>query len=271
MVVTGSGVEGHDLRHMAEVARKGEFDVAIDNVTDDLNVLSIAGPNAGAVLSKLIGEEAVKAWRFLDAKEVKIGGQNVFAVRITYTGELGWELYIPRQSVPSVYESLLAAGKDEGIGHFGTLALDALRIEKGFKMWGNEMNLDVDAWEAGLGSFIKMKKKSDFIGKEALKEKAGRYREMSCTMLEVEVNDADPEGNHTVYLCGKAIGNTTSGCYSPVLGKGLVFAYVPAIVDVPGNQVEIDIMGEMMKATVLEGPPVKTQPIRERQEQGAKK
>jgi len=271
MVVTGSGVEGHDLRHMAEVARKGEFDVAIDNVTDDLNVLSIAGPNAGAVLSKLIGEEAVKAWRFLDAKEIKIGGQKVLAVRITYTGELGWELYIPRQSVPSVYESLLAAGKDEGIGHFGTLALDVLRIEKGFKMWGNEMNLDVDAWEAGLGSFIKMKKKSDFIGKEALKEKAGRYREMSCTMLEVEVNDADPEGNHTVYLCGKAIGNTTSGCYSPVLGKGLVFAYVPAIVDVPGNQVEIDIMGEMMKATVLEGPPVKTQPIREREEQGAKK
>jgi glycine cleavage system aminomethyltransferase T len=81
----------------------------------------------------------------------------VFAVRITYTGELGWEFYIPRQSAQSVYKSLLSAGEEHGIGHFGTFALDALRIEKGFKMWGNEMNLDVDALEAGLKMFIRDK------------------------------------------------------------------------------------------------------------------
>ncbi len=134
-------------------------------------------------------------------------------------------------------------------------------------MWGNEMNLDVDALEAGLQPFIRMKKKSDFLGKEALKAKAGQYREMRLTMLEVDSAgaEADPEGNHTVYLAGRAVGNTTSGCYSPATGKGLVFAYVPSIVDFPGNGVEIDIMGKMVSARVLEAPPVKTQPVRERE------
>jgi dimethylglycine dehydrogenase len=241
MVVTGAGVEGHDLRHMEKVARDGKYDISIENVTDELNVLSIQGPNAGKVLAKLVGQEAVDGWKFLDAKEVKIEGQSVFAVRISYSGELGWEFYIARQSVSAVYKSLLAAGKDFGIGHFGTFALDAMRIEKGFKMWGNEMNLDVDALEAGLQMFIRMKKKSDFIGKAALLAKSGDFREMSLTMLEVDVTNTDPEGNHSVYMGGKPVGNTTSGCYSPTLGKGLVFAYVPSIVDFPGNVVEIDM------------------------------
>ncbi len=128
LVITGSGVERHDLRHMEQVRREGDFaDVEFENVTDDLNVLSIAGPNAGKVLEKLVGKEMVSSWKFLDAKDIKIDGQSAFAVRITYTGELGWELYIPRQSVRAVYKSLLEAGKEFGIGHFGTFALDCLR------------------------------------------------------------------------------------------------------------------------------------------------
>ena len=106
--------------------------------------------------------------------------------------------------------------------------------EKGFKMWGNEMNCDGTVLEAGLEAFVRMKKKSDFLGKKAVKAKMNDYLEQKLTMLEVDVENVDPEGNESVWLCNKCIGNTTSGCYSPALGKGLAFAYIPALADVPG-------------------------------------
>ena len=102
-------------------------------------------------------------------------------------------------------------------------------------MWGSEMNCDGTILEAGLEAFVRMKKKSDFLGKSALKAKMNDYIEQKLTMLEVDVGNVDPEGNETVWLCNNAVGNTTSGCYSPALGKGLAFAYIPALADVPGT------------------------------------
>ena len=102
-------------------------------------------------------------------------------------------------------------------------------------MWGNEMNCDGTILEAGLEGFVRMKKKSDFLGKKALQEKMNEFREQTLTMLEVDTENIDPEGNESVWLCNRVIGNTTSGCYSPALKKGLAFAYIPALADVPGK------------------------------------
>ena len=102
-------------------------------------------------------------------------------------------------------------------------------------MWGNEMNCDGTILEAGLEGFVRMKKKSDFLGKKALQEKMNEYREQKLTMLEVDAGNFDPEGNESVWLCNRVIGNTTSGCFSPALGKGLAFAYIPSLADVPGK------------------------------------
>ena len=208
MIVTGSGSELHDLRHMEQVARSGKFnDVSIQNVTDDLGVLSIAGPKSGAVLKDILDPNLVESWKFLDAKTISIGGIECLAVRISYTGELGWELYMPRDQMKPVYSALLEAGKSYNIGHFGTFTVNTFRIEKGFKMWGNEMNCDGTILEAGLEAFVRMKKKSDFIGKEALKRKLGEYRQQKLLMLEIDVDNVDPEGNESVWLCGK-VGTT---------------------------------------------------------------
>ena len=106
-----------------------------------------------------------------------------------------------------VYDSLLHHGQPHEIGHFGTFVVNVFRIEKGFKMWGNEMNCDGTILEAGLESFVRFKKKSDFLGKEALlKQKMGQFIQQKLTMLEIDVdNNSDPEGNESVWLCGRVI------------------------------------------------------------------
>ena len=129
MVITGSGSELHDLRHMEEIARDGKYHVQIENVTDDFGVLSIAGPNSGKVLGQAIGDQAlVDVWKFLDAKKCKIGSVDCLAVRISYTGELGWEFYMPRNQMKPVYDALMKSGEDYGIGHFGTFTVNTFRL-----------------------------------------------------------------------------------------------------------------------------------------------
>ena len=105
------------------------FLLSIDNVTDDLGVLSIAGPLSGHVLSKALKDQSlVDAWKFLDAKNCQIGGVDCLAVRISYTGELGWEFYMPINQMKSVYDSLMDNGHEYGIGHFGTFAVNTFRM-----------------------------------------------------------------------------------------------------------------------------------------------
>ena len=133
MVVTGSGVELHDLRHMEEVAREGNYDVQIENVTDDLGVLSVAGPLSGHVFAKALeNQDLVDQWKFLDAKKCNLGGVECLAVRISYTGELGWEFYMPRNQMKPVYDALMNSGREYGIGHFGTFVVNTFRLVRYF-------------------------------------------------------------------------------------------------------------------------------------------
>ncbi len=208
---------------------------------------------------------------------------DCLGVKISYTGELGWEFYMPLDKMKPVYDAFMEQGQDLGLGHFGTFVVNVLRLEKGFKMWGSEMNCDGTILEAGLDAFVRWKKKSNFIGKESLLQKKNEWFDPRVVMLEVDnAGNSDPEGNESVWLadrvnifvqcclrdndisqCFQVIGNTTSGCYSPALGKGLAFAYVPAMCSVPGSELDIEVMGIKRPARVLEGPPVLTQPQRE--------
>ena len=157
LVITGSGSELHDLRHLERLKLDGQWSVNISNVTDEFGVLSVAGPLSKEVLSRCLKKDLVD-WRFLDARKCVIGGVECQAIRISYTGELGWEIYMPIGQMKPVYDALMDSGKDFEIGHFGTFVVNTLRLEKGFKMWGNEMNLDCTILEAGLDPFIKWNK-----------------------------------------------------------------------------------------------------------------
>ncbi|XP_068608596.1 dimethylglycine dehydrogenase, mitochondrial [Brachionichthys hirsutus] len=264
-LITGSGSEGHDLRWIETEAADGGYDVDISNVTEEMGVLGIAGPKSRQVLQKLTDEDLSDAgFKFLRCKTIKLAGIPVRAIRISYTGELGWELYMDQSNMAAVYRAMMEAGKDEGIDNFGTYAMSSLRLEKGFRGWGQEMNSDTNPLEAGLDYFIKLNKPADFIGKAALQEIKAKWLKRKLSYITVDTDDVDPEGNETVWHNGKVIGNTTSGAYSYTSQQSLAFAYLPPELRSVGQKVEVELLGKTYPATVIQEPLVLTEPTRTR-------
>jgi len=265
MIVTGGGSEGHDLRRLSTIAREEKFDVELENITEMVGVLGLAGPKSGQLLARVLGQDSVEDWDFLAAKQVTIAGANCLAIRISYTGELGWEIYPSITDMSSVYRSIVENGGDLGLEHIGTRVINTLRIEKGFRGWGHEMNKDTSPTETGLMPFIRMKKKADFIGKSAVAERQKMVPASQIVFLKIDSPDIDPEGDETVCMLGKPVGHTTSGCYSPVLEAPLAMASVPSIFAMAGTELQVMLGGVLRPALVHTEPPALTQPARERQ------
>uniref|UniRef100_A0A8C6UY89 Dimethylglycine dehydrogenase, mitochondrial n=1 Tax=Neogobius melanostomus TaxID=47308 RepID=A0A8C6UY89_9GOBI len=271
MLITGSGSELHDLRWIETEAREGGYDVEITNVTNDIGVLGVAGPNSRAVLQKLTNEDmSDTGYKFLQYKTIELAGVSVQAVRISYTGELGWEIYVDQKNMATVYEAIMEAGKDHGIDNFGAYAMNSLRLEKGFRGWGAEMNCDTNPLEAGLNYFIKLNKPADFIGKAALQEIKAKGLKRKLSYISVDTDDIDPEGNETIWLDDKVVGNTTSGAYSYSSQQSLAFAYLPVELTSVGQKVEVELLGRKYPAMVIPEPLVLTEPTRTRLQKKAK-
>ncbi|PAA86092.1 hypothetical protein BOX15_Mlig007960g1 [Macrostomum lignano] len=259
--LTGSGSEMHDLIWLKDWRHKLRFQdgVKIDNVTDSIGCLSVAGPLSREILQSLTSESLdAGSYPFLQAKQLQIDGVDCLAIRISYTGELGWELYCGIGELPRLYKSIWRSGQPLGLVNFGSYAMNSLRLEKGFAMWGAEMNCDTGPLEAGLGGFIRLGKSADFVGKAAVAEAKLKLQQdgaRQLRMLRVDSVDVDPEGNESVWLDGKVVGNTTSGSYSFSRGHGLAFAYVPASLGA-STQLEVDLLGRRVPAVVLSKPPL---------------
>uniref|UniRef100_A0A3B5MR59 Dimethylglycine dehydrogenase n=1 Tax=Xiphophorus couchianus TaxID=32473 RepID=A0A3B5MR59_9TELE len=207
------------LSQVAEAA-EGGYDVDIRNVTDDIGVLGIAGPNSRKVLQKLTDEDMSDAgFKFLHCKHIQLAGVPVRAIRISYTGELGWELYMDQKNLAAAYQAMMAAGKDEGIDNFGTYAMASLRLEKGFRGWGAELRpqskcghfkqerrLYLSIYHMTCGKSLVCEQPADFIGKAALQEVKAKGLKRKLSYLSVRTDDVDPEGNETIWLNGK-VGN----------------------------------------------------------------
>ncbi|XP_061763862.1 dimethylglycine dehydrogenase, mitochondrial [Nerophis ophidion] len=271
LLVTGSGSELHDLRWIESEVAAGGYDVDVANVTDDMGVLGIAGPNSRKVLQKLTEEDmSDSGFKFLQCKSMQVAGVPLRAIRISYTGELGWEMYMSQKDMAAVYLAIMEAGKDQGIDNFGTYAMSSLRLEKGFRGWGAEMNCDTNPLEAGLDYFIKLNKPADFIGKAALQEIKAKGLARKLSYIAVDTHDIDPEGNETVWHDGKVVGNTTSGAYSFSSQQSLAFAYLPVDLCSVGQKVEVELLGMKYPATVIQEPLVLTEPTRTRLQKKAK-
>ncbi|XP_076141035.1 dimethylglycine dehydrogenase, mitochondrial isoform X2 [Alosa pseudoharengus] len=265
LLLTGSGSELHDLRWIEQKAADGGYDVDISNITDSVGVIGVAGPCARKVLQKLTNEDMSDAgFKFLHCKSMQLAGITLRAIRISYTGELGWELYIDMQNMASVYKAIMDAGKEEGIDNFGTYAMNSLRLEKGFRGWGAEMNCDTNPFEAGLDYFIKLNKSADFIGKQALQNIKAQGLQRKLAYLTVDTDDIDPEGNETIWHNGKVVGNTTSGCYSYTAQQSLAFGYLPIALANVGQKVEVELLNRKYPAMVVQEPLVLTEPTRTR-------
>ncbi|XP_056680780.1 LOW QUALITY PROTEIN: dimethylglycine dehydrogenase, mitochondrial [Monodelphis domestica] len=272
LLVTGSGSELHDLRWIEEEIVKGGYNVEVENITDELGVLGVAGPSARRVLQKLTSADLSNdAFKFLQSKPLTISNIPVTAIKISYTGELGWELYHRQEDSATLYGAIMEAGQEEGIDNFGTYAMNALRMEKAFRAWGSEMNCDTNPLEAGLDHFIKLNKPADFIGKQALRLMKEKGLKRRLVYLTLETDHVDPEGNESIWHDGKVVGNTTSGSYSYSIQKSLAFAYVPVELSEVGQRLEVELLGKNYPATIIQEPLVLTEPTRTRLQKKAGK
>jgi dimethylglycine dehydrogenase len=249
-VLSAAVAQLHDLDQF-NWRKLAKEDVTITDKTEAFGVLVLAGPKAREVLGSCCEEDLSNAaFPWLSGRTATVAGiSGVRLLRINYVGELGWELHVPMDSMPAVFDALMAAGKPHGIRLFGTYAMNSLRMEKAYRGWGSELTTEIDMFEASMARFIRLEK-PDFIGKAASLSKKQRGERMRLVYLEVDATDSDCMGNEPVYSNGALAGVTTSGAYGHATDKSLAFAYVDPRLTAEGTPFEILMMGERRSARV---------------------
>jgi dimethylglycine dehydrogenase len=229
--------------------------VRLENMTSSYGCLVLVGPRSRNVLAKLTDADVSnEIFPWLTAQEIIIGVAPVRAMRVNFVGELGWELHHPIEYQIHLFDALLEAGAEFGIGHCGMRAMDSLRIEKSYRMWAQDLTTEYSAFEAGLDRFIHLDK-GDFVGRDALVRQKQSGVPQRFITLEVDAADADPLGNEPLYQDGAMVGRTTAGAYGHVVDKSLALAYVKPAVAAPGTALEIEILGDRRRAKVIKESP----------------
>ncbi|MEM7096459.1 MAG: FAD-dependent oxidoreductase [Actinomycetota bacterium] len=265
-LVSGAMGECRDFDWLNQSVAEGE-EVTIEDRSTDRGVLVLVGPHARDVLSAVTDADvSAETFPFLSSKPMSIAGADVFALRVGFTGALGWELHMEVDRMQAVYDAMWAAGEAYGIADFGGHALNSLRIEKAY-LTRNELTHDIGPVQAGVEFFVK-RDKGDFVGREAL-DRPPTGNPWKLVYLELDVPAFDPAtdtgqagdgvadcvGGEGVFSAdGIAVGLTTSGGYGFTVDKSLAFAYVTADHAEPGTQLGVLVLGEMQQATVLDGP-----------------
>ena len=245
-VVTGSSFGVHDFnwiaRHLPD-----DGSVVMNEVTSAFAVINICGPKSRDVLSSVCETDLSNdAFAFSTCKYIELGAASVLASRIGYVGELGWELHMPTEFAPHVYELLWETGQEFGIANVGYRAIDTLRMEKGYVYWSSEVTPDYTPYEAGLDFRVHLKSKGDFIGRVALeKQKADGVEQNLCTFSVKQ--PVSLYGGETIYLNGEYVSLTTSGNFGHSVGKSIAFGYLPADIAKQQN-FEIEAFGKRYAA-----------------------
>jgi 4-methylaminobutanoate oxidase (formaldehyde-forming) len=225
-IVTGTGFATHDFDWIRRNIPAG-LNVQLFDVTSSYSVLALMGPNAREVLSRVTRADlSNQAFRFGSQQIIGIAGCPVRALRVTYVGELGWELHLPVEYATSVYDALMEAGADLGLRDAGYRAIDSLRLEKGYRAWGADIGPDHTPDEAGLGWAVKLNKNIDFRGRAAVEaqRRDGVKKMLAC--FTVEDPDVVLLGRETIYRNGKRVGWLTSAGYGYTLGLSIGYGYV---------------------------------------------
>ncbi|MEM1048709.1 MAG: FAD-dependent oxidoreductase [Pseudomonadota bacterium] len=238
------------LDHLA-AHRKPETRIDVDNLSDAWAALALQGPRSRTVLSAVTDAALDNAgFRWLSAQEIRIAGHMAWAMRLSYAGELGWEIHAPRAALPAIYEALWAAGEPHGIADYGSFAMNAMRMEKGFKGAG-ELTNEVTLPEADVMRFVKPEK-GEFVGRDATLASRDGDLPWICAYLSVEADgDADGHGGEAVLQDGKVVGSTASVAYGHTVGTVLAFAYIKPEAARPGTELDVLILGEPRRARVL--------------------
>ena len=244
---------GSQAYHMRWFLQHKEHGVKIENISDTVNGFQIAGPNALKVLQACTRRD-MSDMRFMDVRRATVGMSDCIIQRVSYTGDLGYEIYCDLPSQRSLWDTLWSAGQDHGMKPFGMRAMMSLRLDKFFGSWLSEFSPDYTAAETGLDRFISFKKNTDFIGRAAAEaeREAGPSRKLCA--FEVDADDADVNAYEPIWLNGTVVGFCTSGGYSHYAQKSIAQGFVPIDKAQEGLEVEIEILGSLRKARLITEP-----------------
>ncbi|MBS0397920.1 MAG: FAD-dependent oxidoreductase [Proteobacteria bacterium] len=232
--------------------------VSLRRITGSRGCFVVAGPRAREVLQPLCEDKLDnESFPWLTARIAEVGlATDVYMLRVNFVGSLGWELHFPVEYAHHLFDAILSSGKPHGIGLVGMRAMESLRLEKSYRMWGTDMTRDYTPFETGLDRFVRMNK-PEFIGKAALvRQQAAGIPNRFITLEVHGVTDADPLGNEPLFdTRGNMVGRATSGYYGHFLKKSLAIGYVKPEFAAVGTGLQIEILGERKQATVLVDSP----------------
>ncbi len=251
-LVTGTAFGSHDSAHLRRHAPT-DGSVRIADVTSGWACYALWGPRARDVLRDLTPAD-LDAFEYLTAQQITVGDVPVRALRVTFVGELGWELYCPAEYGAGLWRTLVEAGAPHGLVPGGYRAIDSLRLEKGYRVWGADLSPETTPYEVGLGFCVKLDKPGGFLGRDALvaARAAGPVaRRLRCLVLD------DPRavvlGGEPVSVAGDIMGRISSGGYGYTVGASIAYALLPADLG-PGTAVSVELFGEPVGATVTKEP-----------------
>jgi dimethylglycine dehydrogenase len=246
---SGITAQQHDLDWLTTHIGDDE-DVKVTDVTDERGILAVTGPRSRELLSQITDADlSNEAFPWLTGQEIEVSGVTCIALRVSYVGELGWELHHPLQQQADLYAAIHEAGEGLGLVDFGSYAMNVMRIEKAYKAMGTELTTEITPVEAAIERFVDYGK--EFQGKEATVARQDAELELVCVYGELDANGADCRGNEPIYSGDRLIGLTTAGAYGHSVGKSLFFAYVAPEFVSAGSEFEIVVMADRRKATVL--------------------
>ncbi len=252
LVVTGTAFGRHDLSWLAQHA-PADGTVALRDVTASLACFALWGPAAPAILAEACDDDL--SFGYMAARRITVGDVPCLALRVTYVGEKGWELYPSAEYGQALWDTLVAAGRPHGLVPGGYRAIDALRLEKGYRSWGADITGETDPYSAGLGFAVRAGKAGGFLGDEALAAvpNEGGSQRLVCLVL------ADPRaaalGNEPVKTPdGAVVGRVSSGGIGYALGLSIAYAWVPAGHAAPGTALAVEVFGDTVPAEVRADP-----------------
>ena len=253
-IVTGTAFLNHDKGWLEKQSRELNYDdVEITDISQELACFGLWGPNARKILQSLTDADmSHEAFPFMSSKIITVSGVNLRATRITYVGELGWELYIDVKDALKVWLALISSGQEFGLRPCGYRAIESLRLEKGYRAWGGEINSETNPYEAGLGFAISTKKE-DFIGKSSIDQKRETLSRRLAAITFDDIQNV-PMGNEPIFIDNKVVGRIKSAGQGYTLGKAIAYAYLPLEHANVGTSIEVEMFGVRSSATIQSEP-----------------
>ena len=258
-LASAAAAERHDEDILCEHGKQFP-EVKIENITEQYGVLAVMGPKAQVLLSRLSGANlSQEQFPWLTAQRIAIGGIDLWALRVSYVGESGWELHHSITDQEKLFDLLWENGQDLGVGLYGAFAMNAMRLEKGYRAWGMDYTTERTPLEAGVPYLVKTEGRN-FRGRDEILERRDSGDQWKMALLELQDTGEDPYYAHTVMQKGRSIGIITSGSFGHRVGKPLALAYFSHAFD--ESPMTVNILGKQVEAQVLKKPPYDPENLR---------